>query len=94
MKSIIANFCIISMISTIISSEKSLQKKERGGGLYGNSTQLSVINNARSSLVKKHENDPFISTGALTSALILLTVSDLTPSFPLDKGLDSSLLQN
>jgi len=53
MKSIIANFRIISMISTIISSEKSLQKKERGGGLYGNSTQLSVINNARSSLVKK-----------------------------------------
>jgi hypothetical protein len=41
------------MTSIIISSEKSLQKKERGGGLHGNSTQLSVINRSRSTLGEK-----------------------------------------
>jgi hypothetical protein len=41
---------------------------------------------------KRPKINPFISTGALTSALVLLTAPVGTPLFPLEQRSDNSLL--
>jgi hypothetical protein len=43
---------------------------------------------------KRPKIDPFISTGALTLALMLLTTPIGTPLFPLEQRSDNSLLQD
>ena len=73
------------MKSIVVSSENGLQEKERGGGQHDHLTSLAIVNNLRSLLVKRRENDPFISTGALTYVLMLLMTSGMTPSFPLEQ---------
>jgi hypothetical protein len=43
---------------------------------------------------KRYQINPFVSTGALTSAPMLLTTPIGTPPFPLEQRSDDSLLQD
>lgn len=73
---------------------RCLHRKARGGRvseIVNDQLPLTTYERRRS---KRPENDPFISTGASTAALALLTDPDRTPSFPLELQMSAFLLKN